>query len=644
MKEKKLSLLLFIIVTFIQSPLYSQGTDSLEQVLSEGRKVVYSNPKQTLSLAQKAADIYMELNDSTGIIESLKLQGIAYDVKGLNNKALDKYQLAMKVATQYKCEFQQASLLCNQGLVYINMGKLKTALEKLLAARQIFEYIAPESNELAHTLNNIGSIYLHIKDPPKALMYFNLALELYEKNQNSLSMSAAMHNIANIYIQQNRKPDAKNVLKETIAIKKKYPDSYGLSISYSRLGALMTEMDSLGEAQNYLQKALTYAKNTNSSNQIIYIYQQKQKLHFKRGFFQKAIMYNRMAYDLAVENNALRHQKSSLKIFSVIYEKLGDYYNAHQYLSRYKQLKESLISQEQMGKIYEMQLDFEIRKKEDEITILKKQQELDKLKIEKQDLLISRKRLQTTLASIALILLFLLFYISYIKYRHKHRLKMELALVNQKKQHTINLLQAEEKERQRIGEELHDGVGQSLSMVKLSISDLIYHAPVNAFAIKEKHKELLSLTDSAFDELRTVSRNLSPATLHQKGLIPAITEIVSKLRQKGNYKINLQVIGFKKPLDPMTETSIYRIIQELTNNIIRHAHAKTISMELVKNLEEIVIIAEDDGIGFDPQKVNRGMGLFNLKTRLDNLCGNMTLDSKPGRGTIVSINIPIKQD
>lgn len=644
MQKRFIILLLLTAMVSTNLEVYGGKGDTIEKILDQSREVMYSDPEQTLSMAQKALSLAKELNDSVYIIESIKMQGIAHDIKGHNNKALDTYNSALKLAQESSNKFQEASMHCNIGLVYINMGRLKTALENLLPARQIFETMFPESNELAHTLNNIGSIYLHMHHLAKALSYFNLALEIYEKNSNSLSMGAVMNNIANVYIHQDRHHDARNILLESIALKENHSDYYGLSISTSRLGALMLEKDSLDKAQHWLEKAHDYANKTSSSNQIIYIYQQKQKLFFNRGEYQKAIRYNRMAYDLSVDNDSWRHQKRSLKIFSDIYETMGDYLNAHQYLLRYNQLNDSLISQEKMGKIYEMQLDFEIQKKEDEITILTKQQELDQLKIEKQELLIGRKRFQTATLTASLGLLLLLFYIRYIKYQHKQKLKMEMALASQRKRHSQNLLQAQEKERQRIGEDLHDGVCQILSMVKLSITDLIHTLPATPSVPNQRFKEMLGLVDNAFHELRTVSHNLSPVTLHQKGLIPAIKEIVTTIHNNGNYRINLQVIGFTKPLNSIIETSIYRIVQELTTNIIRHAEAKKISLELVRNHEEINIIVEDDGKGFDPAKTSKGMGFFNLKMRLDNLSGTMHVDSKPDRGTIITINIPIQQD
>lgn len=632
---------LFIIPT--KPGITKDAADSISVWNDLSWEQMYKNPELAITYSRQAYEVSHQINDHKGAVQSSKLIGIYHDVTGSLDSALYYYRYALDLSKKTNDTFSKAGLLSNIGLTYLHKGDLLNALSFFLEARTSFELIAPGSRELASTYNNIGLVYIRVEDYSKALTFFNRALPIYESISDTLGMGALLHNLADTYFRTGRLLEAVNTLIESIEIKKEINDLRGLCIAYNKLGVIKIETDSLDSALGWLGKAIALAKEIDNKDAIISSYHQKQKIFALQGNYKKAINYNRMALDMALETGARRREADSYTHFASLYRQINDFRNAYLYLQRSLELRESLSSQQHLGEVYDLLLGFEMQKKSDEIALLTQQQKVQMLEIENQELLLAKRNQQIFIVFgiLCLLIMFVLFiYFRHLKYKHVQELKSEVALLNYKEQQTKKVLDAESKERKRIGEELHDGLGQLLSLLKMNITDQIEHIRPEQTDHYKKLQSLHVLTDNAIDELRNASHNLSPVLLQTKGLSVSINDLVNRLRKSNKHEIELDINGLDVPMDSVIEHSVYRIIQELINNIIRHAEAKRISLQLVKNSEELSLFVEDDGKGFDTRNIQAGMGLNNLMTRVDNLGGTMDIDSMPGRGTIVSINIP----
>ena len=632
---------LFIIPT--KPGITKNAADSISVWNDLSWEQMYKNPELAITYSRQAYEVSHQINDHKGAVQSSKLIGIYHDVTGSLDSALYYYRYALDLSKKTNDTFSKAGLLSNIGLTYLHKGDLLNALSFFLEARTSFELIAPGSRELASTYNNIGLVYIRVEDYSKALTFFNRALPIYESISDTLGMGALLHNLADTYFRTGRLLEAVNTLIESIEIKKEINDLRGLCIAYNKLGVIKIETDSLDSALGWLGKAIALAKEIDNKDAIISSYHQKQKIFALQGNYKKAINYNRMALDMALETGARRREADSYTHFASLYRQINDFRNAYLYLQRSLELRESLSSQQHLGEVYDLLLGFEMQKKSDEIALLTQQQKVQMLEIENQELLLAKRNQQIFIVFgiLCLLIMFVLFiYFRHLKYKHVQELKSEVALLNYKEQQTKKVLDAESKERKRIGEELHDGLGQLLSLLKMNITDQIEHIRPEQTDHYKKLQSLHVLTDNAIDELRNASHNLSPVLLQTKGLSVSINDLVNRLRKSNKHEIELDINGLDVPMDSVIEHSVYRIIQELINNIIRHAEAKRISLQLVKNSEELSLFVEDDGKGFDTRNIQAGMGLNNLMTRVDNLGGTMDIDSMPGRGTIVSINIP----
>jgi len=197
-----------------------------------------------------------------------------------------------------------------------------------------------------------------------------------------------------------------------------------------------------------------------------------------------------------------------------------------------------------------------------------------------------------------------------------------------------------ENERKRIAGDLHDSMGPLLAAVKLNIS--------NVEVDQEDDREVLEKTARYLDEIigsmRRISHDLLPNTLERKGLVEAIREFINQINVKASLNIQLYVVKeIQVPKDK--EIHIFRMIQEIVHNTIKHAHARNLQIGFSEEEGYLLFLAKDDGKGFDKEKVLAGalgLGLRSLESRCEILNGVLSLESKPGAGTNYFIKIPVR--
>jgi signal transduction histidine kinase len=205
-------------------------------------------------------------------------------------------------------------------------------------------------------------------------------------------------------------------------------------------------------------------------------------------------------------------------------------------------------------------------------------------------------------------------------------------------------IQTQEEERKRISRDLHDDIGTKLSALKLLLSS------VKDKAVRSDNSDLRALAQNAeqfisevVGDLRQLLRNLSPSILEEFGYVVAIEGLANKINLTGLIHFSLNVFGFKQRLQKDYELSLYRITQELINNVLKHAGANNIYLHVGLRDEKITIMIEDDGKGFDLSAHKEGYGIKNMETRAKLLSGKMLVESTPGKGTNVLIEIPYNQ-
>ncbi|MEM7297858.1 MAG: sensor histidine kinase, partial [Bacteroidota bacterium] len=199
------------------------------------------------------------------------------------------------------------------------------------------------------------------------------------------------------------------------------------------------------------------------------------------------------------------------------------------------------------------------------------------------------------------------------------------------------LLEGQDKERKRIASELHDNLGSILSSLNM-FSDAI-QSNDQPKKIKEIADKISETSRLANQEVRKISHSLDSGLLKHFGLMAAINQLMEAIASSKKIKIELE-LQIEDQLDNEVGLEIYRIIQELVNNTLKHSECSKIRIDISHVEKEMSIIFYDNGIGFDPIKVQRGMGLNNIGKRVSKLNGGLSIESKPGKGSTFIIELP----
>ena len=204
------------------------------------------------------------------------------------------------------------------------------------------------------------------------------------------------------------------------------------------------------------------------------------------------------------------------------------------------------------------------------------------------------------------------------------------------------MIEGQEKERQRLASDLHDSVGATLSAARLQF-DHINKNKDKLSTLDELFEKTGTLLDDAYNEVRSMAHLKNSGVIAKNGLLPAVEKLAKNASGTNKLKVEVQDFGLEDRLENSLEITIFRIIQELMSNVIKHADASEATISITQHKDSLNIIVEDNGRGFDAQKFQQkeGMGLSGIERRIEHLEGTLEVDSTPGNGTSVLIDIPL---
>ena len=351
-------------------------------------------------------------------------------------------------------------------------------------------------------------------------------------------------------------------------------------------------------------------------------------------------------------NEEIINKKGSTLQKSKFYKLRSDYayedYAIDEALANFKKHILYRDSIDQLGRkelMNSMAYEFETREKEREILRLEKDSEISTLRLSQQ-----RRLVWILVSSLVLGLIGLFFIIRFYvqKIKANQLLAEKQSQLDQQKikdmsndfkiKNLESMIIGQEEERKRISSDLHDSLGGMLSVLKLQYDSL--HLNHEELSDDGDYKQINDLIDTACDEVRNIARNLKPASLEKIGLKAALTDLVNRYKKLPDADITLHFHKTDKKLDYNTKVHVYRIIQELINNAIKHSKCNELDIQISSLNNEFVIMVEDDGVGFDQQKAVYGHGIENIKSRVNILKGDLQIDTQKNKGTSVIIHIP----
>ncbi|MBC7916075.1 MAG: sensor histidine kinase [Pyrinomonadaceae bacterium] len=558
-----------------------------------------------------------------------------YEAQGDYKLALNYAVKALTIRKKSGDLIQIANSLNNIGIIYDDLGNFSLALNHYLQAYEIFKK-RNNKEKLAMVICNLGVLFKSHDDYTKSILYYQEAYSLYKELKKPLEAAYCESNLGSVYYFTNQfKLSLLYSLKAEATFRKKHAPQL-TPFPQANAGIAYRALGDLKKSLKYLSDALATHKRFNNKKEISFCYIQLAKVEMLRNNNKKAIEYLNQAVAVAIEIDAKPQIMDANKLLAEVYEAEKAYGYAYTAFKTYSVLKDSVFKKDKIRLITDFQTKYETEKKELQIKSLNQQSTIQNLKIKQRNILLS----------IALIVIVCIAGLSYLIYTRR-KLKAEARLQSEINKHQEEaaraVLKAEEHERRRIATDLHDGIGQLLSVALMNMNSLYDKLKVGKIELSLADKSV-ALINESYDEMRTISHQMIPTALLKTGLNTAISEFLNKI-DENKIKISWETIGLDERLEEQTETLIYRVIQEAVNNVIKHANATRLDIQLIKDADGISLTVEDNGKGFDKEKPThkRGIGLKNIVDRIELLKGSVDFDSSPGKGTLLAIHIPANQ-
>ena len=583
----------------------TQAPDSaqLRLLLADAEALRSTDPTQARPLAEQALRLATNARRLAPQQTALLMLGRLSNSGGEFAAAARYLLRSLQLAEQRHDTLGQSSA-CNQlGTTFKNLKQYPAALRY---ARQSQTLLAPLADRghpkalksLAVAFNNSGTALMEQRQLPAARVEFLTSLRRARTLGDSGVVVLALYNLGTLALMQKQGAAAYRYYQQTLAIDQAGGNMQGQAESWLNLGDALAQLHRNAEAEAAYQRALRLGR-------------QAGVLPLVR------VVYNG---------------------FATLYEDTGRPALALKWQKRFQELNDSLYQAESTQQVAEMQAKYDTEKKD-------AQNRLQAARLRTQQQVIRRRNTQLVAGLAVVALLAGLAYLLY----NRRRLRRELEFAEERRHlerlRSQAVLEAEENERRRIGSDLHDGVGQLLTAARLhleSLNEQLGPQPEGRQALLANTRDLL---DDSFREVRTISHNLMPNALIKLGLTRAVRDFLQKASPDNRLKINLEVVGLDEGghLNPTLENVLFRVIQEVVQNIMKHAQASEVSLQIVRHETELTIVVEDNGVGFDPAALapEAGIGLQNIESRMAYLGGRVEFDSTPGRGTTVILEAPL---
>jgi len=387
-------------------------------------------------------------------------------------------------------------------------------------------------------------------------------------------------------------------------------------------------------AKDFHQKALKLYQEYDNKKEMAFTLNSLADIFIKTNQFAKAKPLALESLSIAEEVGVKEEQRNAHLTLSKIYEIKANYKKALFHQQQFSSIKDTLFEIEKTERIAELNTRYDTEKKEKENLRLKSQTDI-------QALTISKKQNQLIGLGVGALLLLLIGGLLWNRMRLKQTASLAQKQLEFQEQATQLTIQTQEEERNRISKDLHDGIGQQLSGLKMAWSQLTSQIEQISPGNAGKLKKLTEVLDDAANDVRNISHQMMPRALEEFGLVSALDDMLVKSFKTTNVKYEFEHFGLKGRFPQKIEIGLYRIAQELINNTIKHAKSTEVGVQLFQNKQSLVLVIEDNGAGFQVNQEKTGHGLTNIKFRTKAIGGIVNWETSPGEGTIATIRVPL---
>ena len=605
-----------------------------------------NNPDSAMYYYNEAKKLCDKTSFVRGKIRYLACMTELLETQARFQEALQLCLQAITLAKKANRQHMLAGAYNNTAQIYDDLGSREKALEYYQYAVNIYERLKSraDSANLATVCGNMLSLYVTLEQKDKAYAFGIKTLALSRATQNNDAMLIAYANLSSLLIDMNRPDTALILAKQQYQLSKQINDKILELNALGNINSILLSQNKLAKVKQHADEMRTLATDAKDVGGLANADYYTAAYYFNLKNFKAAKSYALRALKIIRDNHI-----NTIDIHFL----MADISLATGDLTTYKRekikgdsLRENTISGKILKYNQEMETKYALSKKQAEINTLHDEKTIQKLTLDKQKII-------TVVLGFAVFIALLLggLYIRFSSQKNKllqaqAELKQQRITELEQLQQLIStetMLRSQEEERKRIAKELHDGLGGILSGAKFSLSSMKQNFIVTEENMRSFEKTM-DMLDHSIAELRRVAHNMMPETLLKLTFDEALLDYCQQISNNSNLQITYQSFGMQDTaFDDTVKITVYRITQELINNIVKHAQAKTAMVQLIAKNEELNITVEDDGIGFDVESLpfGTGIGYKSLRGRVDFLRGRINIESVKDRGTHVYIEIPV---
>jgi hypothetical protein len=525
-------------------------------------------------------------------------------------------------------------MLMINGHILVDKGNYNAANLQYLKVLRLREKLADKS-WVASAYHSLANINYYLKDNEKAIYNTKRAIRAYKVKKEDFNYVADCYNLLGVIFSGEEELDsAIYYYKMGINFLDKNDQSQPLDYAYlnNNLGKDLIKGGNFKAGISYLRNNISLHIDANDQTNLIWVYTQLISAYLRLEELDSAQQYLNLAGLISQSAFSLEAKKDLVYFKTLVALERRGLDSLESQVNKFYSLSDSLLIERTNANIKDSQTKYEVEKKE--IALKLSEEEAAKLNAENKA---KNRLLLLGLAVLVILLLLAIYFYRNFKQKEKvNALEVELKnaeldelLSNQESEIYASILKGQERERERIAQDLHDRLGGTLAALKLSLRKPQYK-------IEEGD---LSIIDNAVNEVRSIAHNLSTGLVHKYGLNEAVNQLFRTLENSKGIKFSLYLHPDIGTLGQTMGIELYRIVQELVSNTLKHSKADEVSLQT--NFTEGIfnLIYEDNGIGFDPKELKGGIGLENVRARVERIGGELNIDAAKGRGSIFIVEL-----
>lgn len=615
-------------------PSVKEDSAGVEFYINLGQQFETNEPERAKYFYRKAGSISEQIRFPSGQIRSIFNYTYVLNVQGRYDSGLAMNRQAVELARKLDDQVLLGKALFNTGTSYRQLSQYENAIAMYEEGQRIFEKRG-DSLLIARSYDVLQLLYYNLENYDQAIKYGEAGVKGLRKVDDPVWLGAALSNLGMSYSEKGEYEKAKAVWTEALGISKKLGDLEMEGTQMLNLGDLYMNAGEYGVLNQYFGRALELYTKLDGAEGIAIALRGLAIYAFYKQDFQEAKRYADQSLAVINQNNLLYQKRKTLETLSRIHIALHDLVTGQKYMQEATLIADSINNERIRRNAIEFEKKYESAKKDAQIKL--------------QQAAIQRKNTLNYVLIGSVASVFLISLLAYRNYRHKQKLQAQRINELEIEKYlsaTEAVLKGEEQERTRLAKDLHDGLGGMLSGIKYSMNTMkgnLIMTPENAQAFERS----MDMLDSSIQEMRRVAHNMMPEALVKFGLDAALRDFCSGITQSGALNLQYQSINMEGiDIDQTKAITIYRIVQELINNTIKHASASKAIVQISHTNGLLTLEVEDDGVGFNTELLNqsKGIGWTNIQNRIEFLKGQLNVHSASGKGTSVHIEIQHEAD